>query len=283
MEECGSDNHARDGVRLDAESDWQVTEITLAIDKLLPAGWHSERSGRPYHGFLLILNGVMICRIGEERLAVEPEEVLYLPEGSDYTLESGTQEKLEYIIVNFRAEECGGSPLASYLPGRIVPRDKLAITEQFRRMDELFFYMPPGYRLEMKSILYGILNRLLHDCAVSRIRSEERRLYPAVVYMREHFGENCTTRTLASLCGVSVSHFRRLFRDFHGVSAGEYLSSLRMECAKKQLRTTSLPVSVIAENAGFRDTAYFCKAFRLHTGMTPLAFRRSEGEEQMPL
>lgn len=45
--------------------------------------------------------------------------------------------------------------------------------------------------------------------------------------------------------------------------------------AGRLLRTTSLPIASVAAACGFYDHSAFVKRFRRHTGLTPLAYRKS--------
>jgi AraC-like DNA-binding protein len=44
--------------------------------------------------------------------------------------------------------------------------------------------------------------------------------------------------------------------------------------ARRRLRTTTDAVGRIAAGCGFYDQAHFTRAFKKHTGETPLEFRR---------
>ena len=49
---------------------------------------------------------------------------------------------------------------------------------------------------------------------------------------------------------------------------------LRLLMARRRLRTTTDAVGRIAAGCGFYDQAHFTRAFKKHTGETPLEFRR---------
>lgn len=49
---------------------------------------------------------------------------------------------------------------------------------------------------------------------------------------------------------------------------------LRINAAKKQLRTTDLTIDSIAVNIGYRSLPAFINAFKKSTGQTPGAYRR---------
>lgn len=257
---------------------YSITEIVNTVDKQLPAVWSHTRENRPYHGFIYLQNGCIRYCDSRESVQIEVDEMLYLEEGSSYTLTSESRQQPEYIIVNFRiGESAGQPPLRSVLGRKIVPRDKLAMSEAFRKINESYFFMPTGYRLEIRSLLYEILYSALHASIMNNVTGEERRLLPAVQKMRKSFDKPYDITALAELCSLSPSHFRKLFHDYYGISPRDYLLKLRIERAKSLLRESDLPIGVIAEKTGWSDNAYFCKMFRLLSGKTPGQYRQSEG------
>ena len=80
---------------------------------------------------------------------------------------------------------------------------------------------------------------------------------------------------MAAAAGYSRHHFSRLFAATEGVSPGRYLLHLRLEGAVQLLRTSQLPIKVVAERCGFNDSNYFGKVFRRAFGVGPRAFRHS--------
>jgi AraC-like DNA-binding protein len=49
--------------------------------------------------------------------------------------------------------------------------------------------------------------------------------------------------------------------------------------ARKRLRATTDAVGRIATDCGFYDQAHFTRAFKKHTGQTPLEYRRGRNRE----
>lgn len=78
---------------------------------------------------------------------------------------------------------------------------------------------------------------------------------------------------MARKAGMSPDHFRRLFRRFNGLSAGEFILRSRMEAARRHLRQSSMSVGEIAEQLGFCDLSAFSRLFKKRTGYSPLAYR----------
>ena len=98
----------------------------------------------------------------------------------------------------------------------------------------------------------------------------------AITYFTERFAENLTVADIASSCGLSHSHFSKVFRESTGKTPIEYLESVRMRNALRLLESSSLTVRQISELSGYRNEFYFSKAFRRFFGHPPSACRRAE-------
>ncbi len=82
---------------------------------------------------------------------------------------------------------------------------------------------------------------------------------------------------LAAHLGITSRHLRRIFAAEHGVTPLQYLQTRRLLLAKALLTDTGLPVSEVAEAAGFASARGFHAAFTSHYRLAPTALRRAQG------
>jgi AraC family transcriptional regulator len=80
---------------------------------------------------------------------------------------------------------------------------------------------------------------------------------------------------LAESVGVHPVTLARAFRRTFGCTVGEYVRSLRIERAARQLAESDLSLAEIALAEGFSDQSHFSNLFRRHTGLSPFQFRRA--------
>lgn len=92
-------------------------------------------------------------------------------------------------------------------------------------------------------------------------------------YILAHPTVRPTLEDLARACGLSVTHFVRLFRRLCGVPPGAYIIRNRIAAAKNLLRDSSHSIQRIAEILGYQDQFFFSRQFRKHTGTPPQEFR----------
>ena len=79
--------------------------------------------------------------------------------------------------------------------------------------------------------------------------------------------------TLAATAGMSRSSFCRAFGEAFQMSPMEFVAETRLFHAAQLLRSTPLPVKVIAGNVGFANRSNFSRAFRRAYGVDPTRFR----------
>ena len=99
-------------------------------------------------------------------------------------------------------------------------------------------------------------------------------LKPVTEYINAHYAEDITLEHLATMVGTSVSNFRRQFARTLGISPGRYLTTIRLNAARKLLETTEKLVANIATETGFFDQSHLTKLFKRERGVTPGEYRR---------
>ncbi len=96
----------------------------------------------------------------------------------------------------------------------------------------------------------------------------------ALQYMEENFtDDSLTLNRVAGVANVSANHFSALFSQEMGQTFIEYLTQLRMNRAKEQLRCTDMRSGEIALEVGYKDPHYFSFLFKKTQGCTPSEYR----------
>ena len=112
--------------------------------------------------------------------------------------------------------------------------------------------------------------------AIERPEQRERifqELGPALRHFEKHYGEDISMRAMASLCGLSSTHFNRRFQHLLRCTPSRHLLSIRVHVACRLLSGTSRPLASIAAETGFTDQSHFTRCFRQNTGLTPRSYR----------
>lgn len=111
--------------------------------------------------------------------------------------------------------------------------------------------------------------------AIERARQEDAGalVSTALAYIEKNCGKNIQRDDVASVAGVSPSHFSFLIRQETGETFTDLLNHARVSRSAVLLRTTDAPLSQIALSCGFNDQSYFTKVFKKYRQTTPLKYR----------
>ena len=74
---------------------------------------------------------------------------------------------------------------------------------------------------------------------------------------------------------VSGAYAGRLFKRYAGLGVREYAKRKRLLASAELLKTTDLPVKVIAAESGYRSLPHFSRRFKQQFQLSPTEFRRS--------
>ena len=100
-------------------------------------------------------------------------------------------------------------------------------------------------------------------------------LYKRVsLYIQYSYKTQITPKNLAERFFVNQSYLSRHFRMNMGVTLTDYINKTRLENSKMLIKSSDLPISVVALNVGYIDPNYFVKLFKKQFGMTPTEYRK---------
>ena len=104
-----------------------------------------------------------------------------------------------------------------------------------------------------------------------------RRIVRAKLFVDTHYSQNLGVRKIASEAFLSRYHFIRLFKRIYNRTPHQYLTMVRIECAKELLRT-GVPVSDVCYSVGFESVTSFTSLFKRRVGRTPSAYQGNQHE-----
>jgi YesN/AraC family two-component response regulator len=101
-----------------------------------------------------------------------------------------------------------------------------------------------------------------------------QRTIPAVNYVEAHYQEKITEKEVATVCGMSIFTFSRIFRNEHHITFREFLIKHRIMQAKEFLKIPEIAITEVAQLSGFSDTSSFSRFFRRYIGITPSYYQK---------
>lgn len=105
----------------------------------------------------------------------------------------------------------------------------------------------------------------------------------AAQYISMHYAEDIRIKQLARSCGLSESHFRRIFDESVGMTPNDYINMVRIDKACDMLLKEDLAMSEVCERAGYQTASSFNRNFKALTGMSPLQWKNKGSREGVHL
>lgn len=238
------------------------------------------------HSYLelcFVLEGSVICRVNDmETVAKVGDALLIFPyQIHEYPYEKNRQG--QFILLNIPTEVykpyqsfiTQHYPLTPLIPGFAAHDEIKSILEIILAADTagLPYQMCLGFTV-------GILGAVLQSTELGiRSAKHDTQLPSILEYCGAHYHEKITLEGLSKVFYVNQSSLSRLFNHTLGVSFNDYINLLRVEEAADLLKTTSLPVTDIADRVGYANVRSLNRAFAKHRGTAPSALRALKGEK----
>lgn len=127
-------------------------------------------------------------------------------------------------------------------------------------------------------IIRYILNSQLfvEKLATNSTYFKDPRLIDIFSFIKEHLQEDLSNKVLANIANVSEDYVGQYFKMMTGINPQDYIEYQRMEEAVNLLRTTKKSIRIIGNEVGYKDTAYFCRRFKMMFGIPAGKMRRRE-------
>lgn len=271
----------------------QIEEFTERADLLLLV----EKGGIGYGG----------------RKRVESGEIMFIPQESNITLKFGSGKRQNIKQANrsifkeryFSKEQSGevrisfvaldvklfnsfdlyrtlnAAPFVLHTSGRIGRLIKDIIRE--RTKEDLGYrttldLLSAQLNIEMLRHIFkeGLFEKELNN---QKLYFNDPRLMTVFGYIKQNLNGDLSNSKLADVTNVSEEYFGQLFKRVTGINAQKYVETQRLEKALDLLRNTAKSINQIADELGFKDTAYFCRRFKSHYTISARQMRKKEADE----
>ncbi|QND46324.1 helix-turn-helix transcriptional regulator (plasmid) [Rhizobium lusitanum] len=210
------------------------------------------------------------------------ERMSYIPAGMELWADLAGIDFVRHLDIHFDAEIIGQRLLEDIDPSRLDnPRLHFSnprlmalaelIAAECENPEPLHDLYGDGLTLSL------LINVLQLRGPQPRRRSELAawQLRRAVDYIEENCLRTIRLEELASLTGLSQSHFSHAFKASTGLPPHQWQTRARLERAKQLLLKGDTPLTNVAVETGFADQAHFTRVFRKNVGTTPASWKRS--------
>lgn len=120
-----------------------------------------------------------------------------------------------------------------------------------------------------QELLFLLQEQLPAQADIPHIRVAEQ----VAAFLRQHYMESISYQDLSKAFHFHPNYISRCMKRLFGCTPLEYLTRYRIEQAKQLLARTDIPVSRVAERAGFGSLPFFIRCFGKRTGLRPREYR----------
>ncbi|WP_409969225.1 response regulator [Bengtsoniella intestinalis] len=113
----------------------------------------------------------------------------------------------------------------------------------------------------------------LTQTVVIKKQAPESVIPKAQAYIQENFRKDLALEDVAKTVGISPFYLSKLFKEEVGVTFMDYLTSIRIETAKRLLSDGQMSIKQVCIDAGYSNPNYFSRIFKKWVGITPTEFR----------
>lgn len=131
--------------------------------------------------------------------------------------------------------------------------------------------------MAIELIRYILNNDLfVEKLATNSTYFKDPRLIDIFTFIKENLADDLSNKVLANVANVSEDYVGQYFKMLTGINPQDYIEYQRMEEAVKLLRTSKKSIRDIGKEVGYKDTAYFCRRFKMMFGIPAGKMRRRE-------
>ncbi len=224
---------------------------------------------------IIFLNNVQasyVCK-SHKNLVIKNKSVVCLPQGSEYTCFNidCTETLNDAILLEINIKKDGVEFSFSDEPFIINDINILLIEKYFEDIIRYYESTKPS-PIQIKSAVYNLLSYICKE-KNEKVKKRFSQISSGIELIESDTLCNFSIEEIAQTCNVSVSYFRRLFKEYSGKSPNEYRLDMRLNMAKKMLESSGATLEHITEALNFQSSSYFCRIFKKKFGITPGNYR----------
>ncbi|AMQ55533.1 AraC family transcriptional regulator [Algoriphagus sanaruensis] len=131
--------------------------------------------------------------------------------------------------------------------------------------------------LVIELLRHILKNRLFtEELSTNSTYFKDPRLIDLFNFIKNNISGDLSNKILAKVANVSEDYVGQYFKMLTGINPQDYIEYQRMEAAVELLRTTKKSIRDIGKEVGYKDTAYFCRRFKMMYGVPAGKMRRRE-------
>lgn len=245
------------------------------------------------------------CYTGHGRLIIEDTTYKYkdkmfsiIPENIPHTTisDKGNLCKWEFLFINIRdfvvnemkLEDISTEEILTIInrKGRFMNvGDNKNLNSIIQRIIEECRNQDRYYKDNIKFLLSALVIELLriHENEGGSIRKQKTNNYikKSMEYVSEHYSEEVSITDMARVCGLSESHFRRVFEESMNMKPLDYVNMIRIQEACKLIHKGGMSMNDLCYKVGYTTPSTFNRNFKKFTEKTPNEWKRENFDKNL--
>ncbi len=127
---------------------------------------------------------------------------------------------------------------------------------------------------EIKDYLIYIVNDIMEVIKKYKPGHGNPIIKKACDYVLQHIDEDITLLNISDKLSLSKNYFCSLFKQETGYNFLEYVTTVKMEWAKRLLKEGNCKTYEVSDMLGYRESSYFSRLFRKHTDYSPAEYKK---------
>ena len=235
----------------------------------------------PFFHYLYVKRGSGFIKIGDEQLPLLREHVYMMKPGVMHEIIAGDEGLISYEI---KFEVFDGDivdsllqmPESLALPAECV---EVVFEQLFDEMANQMVYRKDIINIKFFELITQLRRQNENLTSVKRqVGIEFSDKFAAVIfYMDQHISERIRLDELAAIAHSEKTYFIKAFKKEMHTTPMNYLHNMRISKAKKLLLHSDMNVTQISSAVGFSTVHHFTNSFTSSVGVTPSAYKLSNG------
>lgn len=271
-----------DIIRLGAVEDLEIRELFAMNQEWRSGQYFVMTNPRPRSAFLWFCGCEgFFSPLKGEKIGAPRNSLVYIPEGAQYRVDFAECDcDVSTVLVEFCVFDTEKAVFAENITLLDISLDDGRMANILKKL-AAEYSSPSKQYLKLKRDMYGLLSLVSEaESRKSIDRGGFKQIEAGIEYLQKDERQELSIDEIAGMCFVTPAYFRRLFKEYSGLSPSEYRCERRMEKAKELLEHADITVEALSDLLGYADPSYFCRVFKKSVGISPSQYKKNTTEEK---
>ena len=251
--------------------------------------WFKPQTGRKLQEFqlLYITNGEGVFESSScKSMKVSAGSIIFLFPDEWHTYKPSKSKGWDEYWIGFNGETMEKLVQNGFI-SKNNPVINIGFNEQivalFKQGIEVCSFQKTAYQQMLAGITGNLISYIFYIEKNNLFRDKEAVMLieKARMLMREESELNSSPQLIAKKLNLSYSWFRRIFKQYTGLSPAQYMMEIKIQKSKEMLNSSTMSIKEIAYTLNFQNVSYFVTFFKSRTGIPPGDYRnKAQGKPE---